>query len=165
MATPQELDNLQHTVVPAQLAMHKWLVPASVTLAQWTAESAWGLSQLARRANNFFGIKAVQGQEYMEFSTREVVRGRSVMELADFARYPSPIESFDAHGKLLATLTRYQPAMRVRQDIAAFCAQLYIDGYSTEPEYADRLLTLIREHNLTRYDVTPQPDKPAAVAA
>lgn len=151
-------------VVPAQLAQRKWKTLASVTLAQCILESAWGQSQLARRANNYFGVKALPNAAYMEFSTREVVTGRSVMELAKFAKYPSAIESFDAHAKLLATLSRYQPCMRAAAlgNAHSVCVQLQLDGYSTNPDYAAQLTALIQQHNLTQYDLTPLPEAPAA---
>ncbi len=42
--------------------MHKYRIPASITLAQGLLESAAGRSTLATQANNHFGIK-VGGQE------------------------------------------------------------------------------------------------------
>ena len=37
--------------------MHKYSIPASITLAQGLFESGAGLSALAKRGNNHFGIK------------------------------------------------------------------------------------------------------------
>ena len=37
--------------------MHKYHIPASITLAQGLLESGAGRSELARKANNHFGIK------------------------------------------------------------------------------------------------------------
>jgi flagellum-specific peptidoglycan hydrolase FlgJ len=146
---------LQGMVSAARITMHEYGVPASVTLAQCILESSWGQSQLARRANNYFGVKALQGKDYMEFTTREVVQGRSVLEQAAFARYPSPFESFEAHGKLLATLPRYSPAMLVRADPVRFCEQLFLCGYSTDSHYPERLTELIDMYQLRQYDITP----------
>jgi flagellum-specific peptidoglycan hydrolase FlgJ len=162
MASQLQLAWLQSMVAPAQIAQRKWGVPASVTLAQAILESAWGQSQLARRCNNFFGIKALPGEAYEEFTTREVVTGRSVNELARFAKYPSAIESFDAHGRLLATLPRYVPAMKLRHAPYAFGWALGGSGYSTEPNYGSRLGDLIEQFDLEQYDTPPQPDEPAA---
>lgn len=162
MASQLQLAWLQSMVAPAQIAQRKWDVPASVTLAQAILESAWGQSQLARRCNNYFGIKALPGEAYEEFTTREVVTGRSVSELARFAKYPSAIESFDAHGRLLATLPRYSAAMAHKDDPAAFTIHLADCGYSTEPLYGTRLYELILQLDLEQYDTPPQPDEPAA---
>ena len=37
--------------------MHRWKIPASITLAQGLFESGAGQSDLARKGNNHFGIK------------------------------------------------------------------------------------------------------------
>src|ERR1039458_8854383 len=79
MASPQQLAKLHAVVAAAQAAQRKWRVPASVTLAQWIFESSWGTSELARTANNYFGIKAHQGAApgtYCEFITPEFVDGQ-----------------------------------------------------------------------------------------
>ena len=165
MATNVQMNALKAVVPAAQTTARIWKVPASVTLAQWTLESAWGTSQLARQALNFFGVKAVQGEDYMEFSAREVVRGRSVMEMAEFAKYGTAIESFAAHAYLIAGLSRYAPCMAHADDAFAFAMELGPCGYSTSPTYGQGLCDLIREHNLTQYDAAPTPGTPVAVVA
>lgn len=163
MASAQQLAWLKTMVAPAQMTQRKYGVPSSVTLAQCILESAWGTSQLARRCKNYFGIKALPGEAYVQFTTREVVTGRSVAELARFAKYPSAIESFEAHGKLLSSSRRYELAMEFAHSAAAFCAGLQVGGYSTEPEYAHELMALIDQHGLEQYDIKPEPDDTAAV--
>ena len=160
MASQLQLATFKTVIVPAQLSQRVWGVPSSVTLGQWMLESTWGASQLSVECNNFFGIKAVQGEAYQEFMTHEVVKGRTVEEMADFAKYTTAAACFSAHGKLLATLPRYASAMAVRAQVPLFCIQLQKDGYSTNPGYPTSLMTLIRQHNLTQYDTLP-PDQPA----
>jgi flagellum-specific peptidoglycan hydrolase FlgJ len=160
MASKTQLDWLKSMAPAAQMTQRKWGVPASITLAQCITESGWGSSQLARRARNFFGVKAMQGQNYMQFPTHEVVKGRTIEELADFAVYPTAIESFDAHGKLLATLPRYKGAMSCAHDPQTFAGALHVCGYSTNPNYGSELMDAVRDYNLTQYD-TPPLDDPA----
>lgn len=153
-------------VPAAQAAQKKWGVPASVTIAQGALESGWALSALARKANNFFGIKAVAHANpdgYMEFTTAEFIDGRRITEMAKFARYATPEASFDAHAVLLSTTMRYKPAMAVAHDPAQFCTALQKCGYSTNPRYAAELLELIQQYDLTQYDL--KPDGPAAAQA
>jgi flagellum-specific peptidoglycan hydrolase FlgJ len=145
-------------------------VPASVTIAQAIQESSnkqgWGQSTLARVANNYFGIKATQlsnPNTYIELPTHEFRDGVEDVELAKFARYPSPAASFIAHAKLLSTAGRYLPAMKERNDPAAFASQLQACGYSTSPDYAIALIKLINEYDLRQYDA--QPIKPPAAPA
>lgn len=171
MATAIELAWLTSMVCPAQASQRKWGVPASVTLAQCVLESGWGQDAIAKTAHNYFGIKAVEGQDYREFDSPEDSVNGATMEQSAFAVYPSAMESFDAHGRLLASLPRYVPAMAVRDDIPAFCVELQNGGYSTSRDplthklnYAHRLMRdFILPYRLLQYDITPQPDKPVAV--
>ena len=160
MASPIQLAALKNVAPAAQVCAQQWGVPASVTLAQWIYESTWGTSQLAREANNYFGIKAVPSEAYMEFPTHEVVQGRSVLEMAKFASYGTMFESFAAHGKLLASLSRYAPAMLFAKQPTTFAVALQRCGYSTSPTYAARLQIAMRDYNLQQYD-TPPPAQPA----
>lgn len=164
-----ESEFFKNTVPAAQAAMRKWHVPASITLAQAVLESGWGKSALAHQANNFFGIKAaaVAGPSaYAEFPTTEFVDGRRTAEMARFARYTSPAASFEAHAILLSMAARYKPAMAVCHDPAQFAAELQHCGYSTNPNYAEMLMQIVREFDLTQYDVPPEdPAQAQEVAA
>lgn len=158
---------LTNTVSAALATQKQFGVPASITLAQAILESGWGTSALARLANNFFGVKATAGaapHDYVEFPTHEFVDGRSTEEMAKFARYPSPAESFQAHAKLLAQAPRYAPAMSERNDPAEFATQLQKCGYSTNPNYAAELITLVTEFDLRQYDVQPINTPPGILA-
>jgi flagellum-specific peptidoglycan hydrolase FlgJ len=146
-------------MAPAAIASHKKHgVPTSVVLAQAFVESADrdgnpGQSELARTANNYFGIKARHGEEYVEFNTKEFKNGKPKIERAAFRKFRSGAETFEAHGKLLAGLDRYQPAMEVADDPLAFCLQLQLAKYSTRPNYASFLASIIKTYNLTKFDV------------
>ena len=157
--------------VPAAIAsMMATGVPASVTIAQAIFESSnkqgWGQSALARLANNYFGIKATHlgdPDSYIELPTGEYEGGVEKTVEADFARYPNATASFVAHAQLLSASPRYAPAMRVKNDVAAFARKLQDCGYSTNrpplapgPKYyADQLLDAIRDYDLEQYDVSP----------
>ncbi len=157
---------LQNTVLAAQQTQRSYGVPASITIAQAILESGWGESALAVKANNYFGIKAALTSEpYVEFPTTEFISGRQAHVLGRFARYASPIDCFKAHGALLATSKRYIGAMAVAADPEAFAAQLQVCGYSTSPDYASRLIDLMRIYDLTQYDIFGPIDGPAKEAA
>ncbi len=68
--------------VPAALESQRATgVPASITLAQAIFESGWGQTGLAKKAFNFFGIKAGQHKTpsgYIELPTHEVINGHTV---------------------------------------------------------------------------------------
>ena len=143
---------LKAAVAAAQLSQTQYGVPSSITIAQAILESGWGSSGLSLQANNYFGVKAVQGQDYVDFRTTEYVHGVPEHVMAEFARYQSMADSFAAHARLLATLPRYAPAMKVRGDAAAFAQGIKDGGYSTAPDYAEELMGLVREFNLAQYD-------------
>jgi flagellum-specific peptidoglycan hydrolase FlgJ len=139
----------------AQLTQAKYGVPASITIAQAILESGWGKSGLSVQANNYFGVKAVQGQDYVDFRTTEYYHGVKTIVMAEFAKYHTIADSFDAHAKLLATLSRYAPAMKVAHDPAAFAAAIKAGGYSTAADYPQELMQLVNEFQLSKWDSCP----------
>lgn len=87
-------------------------------------------------------------------STRQLKAGM-ILRLtvqAEFRKYKSLSESVDAHGKLLATLKRYQPAMAKAHDPLSFALQLQLCGYATDPNYPKKLAALIEQYGLAKYD-------------
>ena len=162
----QQNEYFRSAVPAAQQTARIYGVPASITLAQGALESGWGASALARKANNYFGIKATAhatAEEYCELPTSEFVDGRKRTEVARFARYATPAESFQSHALLLSRGARYALAMAVKNDPAKFAAALQKCGYSTNPSYASLLMSLVKQFDLTQYDVPTNPE-PAAPA-
>ena len=166
------MNQLQQTflqlAVPAAMASQAATgVPASITIAQAILESGWGQSGLAKKANNFFGIKAAAHaapDSYIQLPTEEIGLGHAVTEEADFAKYASVADGFKAHGLLLMQASRYAPAMAVRNSPAQFAAHLQKCGYSTNPNYASELMKIVAELDLAQYDTqaNSQPATPAA---
>lgn len=155
--TPSEQVFLSTAVPAAVLTQKQYRVPASITLAQAILESGWGKSGLALQANNYFGVKAVQGEDYVDFRTTEYFHGVKQTVMAEFAKYHTIADSFAAHAKLLATLKRYAPAMAVATDASAFAVAIALGGYSTAAGYPQELMQLVTEFSLTRYDAVSCP--------
>lgn len=141
-------------VEAAEASRDKWRVPASVTMAQWAVESAWGAA-MPPDSNNPFGIKAVGDQPAVESQTREVLSGESVTIGARFRRFASITEAFDLHGKLLATAPVYAPAMRHQDDPEAF-ADALTGVYATDPAYGTTLRYVMRTFNMEIHDQPTQ---------
>ena len=137
-------------IAAACASQARWDIPASVCLAQWALESAWGRA-LPPRSNNPFGIKARSGEPAVVAMTREVVDGRSLRLPQRFRRFSSLTVAFEAHGRLLATGTAYAAARAVRHDGRAFARALQ-GHYATDPDYAAKLVALIDAHDLDRFD-------------
>jgi len=134
----------------AKLSLKQWGVPASVTVAQWAVESAWGAA-MPPGSNNPFGIKAVGDQPSVESATREVVAGQSITISAKFRQFASLNEAFDQHGKLLATAAPYKPAMAKRADPDAF-ADALTGVYATDPQYGTTLKYVIHTYGMDQFD-------------
>lgn len=170
LSRAQKLSFVEMFGAAARESMKRFGVPASVTVAQAILESRWGQSELAIQCKNFFGIKArkhmLAGEEYQEFPSPEYENGKLKLVVSKFQKFKSVPECFVRHGELLSSSDRYQPAMAVAQDAARFALQLLGCGYSTDPQYAKKLGDLIRQYDLTRFDVpTEPPAKAKEVAA
>lgn len=158
--TKKDQDEFIAKVAPlAQASQEKYGVPASVTIAQAMVESAdakgnWGRSPLAYEDNNYFGIKARQGEDYCQHPTKEWCKTHKRLEAtrAPFRKFRWLRECFDRHAELLAKLPRYQPAMAVADDPLAFALQLKLCGYATDPNYPTMLASKIRTYKLAEYD-------------
>ncbi|WP_051367316.1 sporangiospore maturation cell wall hydrolase GsmA [Hamadaea tsunoensis] len=142
---------------PAQQSMRTWQVPASVTMAQAVLESGWGRSTLTRLDHSYFGMKcfgdpggiAIGCSNYL---TSECSGSTCHSERADFRAYRRMADSFDDHGRQLATLSRYATAMKHRDDPEQFARELQKAGYATSQTYANSLIDLIRRYGLRKYD-------------
>lgn len=128
-------------------------VPASVTLAQWAVESAWGKS-MPVGSNNPFGIKALNGEPCVVCMTHEISNGQRVTVQAKFRKFPSTEDAFMEHSRLLATSPLYARARAART--ARGFARALTGVYATDPKYGDTLITIINSYSLTNYDVLPK---------
>jgi flagellum-specific peptidoglycan hydrolase FlgJ len=139
----------------AMAAQRRYGVPASVTIAQAIDESGWGQSVLATRDHNLFGIKGTGPAGSDLVPTREYQAGQLISQTSAFRIYHNIAESVDDHGKLLATSQYYRQAMADRRDPNAFAAAL-TGVYATDPQYGAKLVGLMQQYDLYRYD-TPVP--------
>lgn len=127
--------------------MKKYRIPASITLAQACLESGNGKSTLAVKANNHFGIKC-----------HDDWKGESIKHDDDapgecFRKYDSPEESFEDHSKYLSAKKRYASLFSLKlTDYKEWAHGLKAAGYATNPNYANELIRIIEDYDLTRYD-------------
>ncbi len=127
-------------------------IPASITLAQGILESGDGNSSLARKANNHFGIKCHKDW-----------KGESMYHDDDrpnecFRSYKDASQSFIDHSEFLCTHQRYAFLFKYgTTDYKSWAKGLKQAGYATSKTYADRLIQIIEENNLHRFDKSVQP--------
>ena len=153
-SSPQEAFILE-IAAAAQASQKATGIPASVTMAQAILESFWGQSRLAREAKNYFGIKAhtkpgSAGVYWMD--AWEVINGRNVVRREPFRAYASVADSFADHAQFLVENPRYASAFAVKNDPRQFARELARAGYATDPAYASKLISLMDQYNLYRFN-------------
>lgn len=141
-------------IAPAARASHRASgIPASFTLAQAALESAWGASRLARQGLNLFGVKADRSWKgpTTSMDTREVFNGKSVMVPALWRQYGSWAECLADRVEFFKRNKRYAACFNETTG-EGWCKAVAAAGYATDPEYAQKLLAMIRGRDLTRFD-------------
>lgn len=133
--------------------MKKSKILASLTIAQAILESNWGRSTLAQAPNyNLFGIKGDYNGAYCTFNTQEFLNGKWCTVSANFRKYPSWSESLADHSALFNTWDRYAN-LRGNYNYRDVCNKVREDGYATDPSYSSKLINIIEQYNLTRFDI------------
>lgn len=140
----------------AQRLQQQYGIPASVTIAQYILESGWQPSTLATRYNNPWGVKAKAGEPAVWLPTTEYVNGRRVTTVAPFRVYRSIDEAVEDRGRLLTSSRYIQYTSKARTPYE-YAQALQMAGYATDPQYAQKLISLIIQYGLTRYDSGVQP--------
>lgn len=136
-------------IAPAQAAHLKFGIPASVTLAQWALESNYGRA-MPPDSNNPFGIKAYDGQPFIECMTHEVIHGITKRVRANFAKFPDLAAAFVAHGRIFYN-GHYKMALNELPNADKF-AEALTGVYATDPHYGLKLIGLMKKYNLYQYD-------------
>ena len=131
----------------AIIEMKRTGVPASITLAQGILESNAGQSVLATKGNNHFGIKC-----HNDWKGKTMKMDDNAPKEC-FRVYPNAEASFRDHSDFLRSRDRYKSLFELKQtDYKGWARGLKKAGYATDPGYADKLITLIEDYELYRFD-------------
>lgn len=114
-------------------------------------------------ANNPFGMKARKDDPYVVRHTREWISqtakhpGYYLVIEARFRKFATLTDAFIAHGQLLMDPKGpYAKALVVKHDSEAYI-KVIGPTYATDPDYFDKLLSIVRINKLTQFDkLTPQ---------
>lgn len=129
-------------------AMKTHGIPASITLAQGCLESADGNSDLAVRANNHFGIKCHNDWKGPTYYKKGDDIGKSC-----YRKYRNASESFKDHSDFLRYGQRYAFLFDLEiTDYKGWSHGLKKAGYATDPKYAQKLIKIIEDYQLYRFD-------------
>jgi Mannosyl-glycoprotein endo-beta-N-acetylglucosaminidase/LysM domain len=140
------LSYIERFKVIAIQEMNLYGIPASITLAQGLFESGSGNGELARVANNHFGIKCNNGWQ-----------GKGYYKDDDnhndcFRVYDRPEDSFRDHSEFLKK-SRYAKLFQLdKNDYVGWANGLKAAGYATNPNYPQLLINIIQKYNLDQYD-------------
>jgi len=126
--------------------MNLYGIPASITLAQGLYESGSGNSELAKNANNHFGIKCTSDW-----------KGKSYYKDDDnkndcFRVYDRPEDSFRDHSNFLKRKNYAHLFELDKNDYQGWAYGLKAAGYATNPRYPQLLIGIIQKYNLDQYD-------------
>ena len=125
----------------------KYRIPASITLAQGLLESGAGQSDLARRSNNHFGIKCHSDWRGGRVYHDDDLRGEC------FRKYKRVEDSYDDHSRFLAERSRYERLFKLNiKDYKGWAKGLQKCGYATDRAYANKLIKVIEDYELYRFD-------------
>ena len=125
----------------------KYRIPASITLAQGLLESGAGQSNLAQRSNNHFGIKCHAEWRGGRVYHDDDLRGEC------FRKYKRVEDSYTDHSKFLAERSRYASLFKLNiKDYKGWARGLQKCGYATDRAYANKLIKVIEDYELYRFD-------------
>ena len=141
--TLQYIDRFKNIAIQE---MNLYGIPASITLAQGLFESGAGNGDLAKIANNHFGIKCTSDW-----------KGKSYYKDDDnvndcFRVYDRPEDSYRDHSEFLKR-KRYAALFELdKNDYQGWAYGLKAAGYATNPNYPQLLINIIQKYNLDLYD-------------
>lgn len=128
----------------------------SPIIAQAVLESARGTSELAVKANNYFGLKYKPGRcptatgIYHKVGSEQAKDGTYTSSQMQWCRFPN----MDAcvHGYFdFINISRYANLKGVT-DPETYLKNIKADGYATSLKYVYNIMAVIQNYNLTRFD-------------
>jgi flagellum-specific peptidoglycan hydrolase FlgJ len=122
-------------------------IPASITLAQGIHESGAGRSRLATEANNHFGIKC-----HTEWTGARIYHDDD-SDQECFRKYNDATYSYRDHSLFLTERKRYADLFELAiDDYEGWANGLRKAGYATDRRYPEKLIKLIENYELWKYD-------------
>jgi flagellar protein FlgJ len=123
---------------------------AEVLIAQSALETGWGQKVVRRNdgtmSHNLFNIKADkrwQGDK-TSVNTLEFEKGIAVQQKADFRMYDNLEQSFNDFVSFISQGDRYQDARKVASEPTQFIKALQKAGYATDPQYANKVINVMK---------------------
>lgn len=142
------------------LARDSWSktgMSAALQTAQSILETGWGQSvpvdkYSGKLSYNLFGIKGKGPAGSVTYNTWEVYNGQTYYVDAEFRAYNGVNESWVDHKSFLLNSSRYEPFKEVMHNSTQGAWALKRSGYATDPEYALKLMRIIKQYGLDKLD-------------
>lgn len=153
VVSPLSLNNgnfVARLSIPARVASQQSGIPHQLIVAQAALESGWGQREIPTAdgspSYNLFGIKAGDNWNgpVTEIATTEFEQGAAKKIKARFRVYGSYVEAIADYVKLLTNNPRYADVAAASSPEQAAHA-LQQAGYATDPHYANKLVSVIRQ--------------------
>jgi flagellar protein FlgJ len=148
---PAHVDSFVQRMLPhAQAASADSGIPAHFMMGQAALETGWGRAEIrgadGQNSYNLFGIKAGGNWKgrTVDIVTTEYVNGKPQKQVDTFRAYDSYADSFRDYANMLRGNARYQNAIAAGHSAAGFAQGLQQAGYATDPNYAQKLMSVIR---------------------
>jgi flagellar protein FlgJ len=135
---------------PAQAASSATGIPARFIIGQAALESGWGKREIRNNdgssTHNVFGIKATSDWTGKTVSavTTEYVHGKPQKVVEKFRSYDSYEDALTDYASVLKSNPRYAPVVEASRDAAGFAHGMQKAGYATDPQYAKKLISIMR---------------------
>jgi flagellar protein FlgJ len=141
----------------AQQAAEKLGIDPKALLAQAALETGWGKHMIhdtqGQNSHNLFGIKADrswQGDKAV-VNTVEFEQGIAASKKEPFRVYPTFKDSMLDYVNFVQSNPRYQQALEHTQKPQAYFSELQKAGYATDPEYANKIISVLESKQFSEY--------------
>lgn len=154
-ASPDEF--VEYMMPKAQRAAEKIGVDPKALVAQAALETGWGKFVMQDKngnsAHNLFGIKADSrwDGDKVIVNTMESENGVTSQVKAAFRSYDNFSDSIDDYVDFLKSNSRYGEALNQTDNASNFFRSLQDAGYATDPNYADKLISIYQGNTLNRF--------------
>jgi hypothetical protein len=143
--TDRFINAIAPIVINEYLSREKWVLP-SVCIAQASLESGWNIN-----ARTLFGIK---GKGFTA-TTTEYYNGNKVVIEDSFRLYPDVASSVVGYFDLITNSKLYQKVVNepdYKKAVNGLINTGFGYGYATDPNYVKKVISIIENYNLTRFD-------------
>lgn len=149
---------IKSIALDAHLNGNEYGIYPSIIISQAVLESSIGESDLANAPyNNLFGMKgSYDGESTQMFTNEDDGSGKIYTIYANFKKYPDRGESLKDHSKLLREGLNgyYSGTWRENAKTPKEAAEYLQGRYATDTRYAEKLMSIINNYNLERFDET-----------